>query len=102
MKTFFKKAFYTFSITLIFLAISSSYFSKKLIQQLEATHKIYYENNYLSDANTICLQLYFINPTIKNKKTCIKIQEKILNNKRELESFTLAYIYFEYLKKRVN
>ncbi|MFA7084588.1 MAG: hypothetical protein WC141_08650 [Arcobacteraceae bacterium] len=100
MKTFLKRAFYTFFISLIFLALLSFYFSKKLVQELESMHEIYYENSYLTDAAAICMQLYFINPTVENKKTCIQIEETIRNNKNELKSFTFAFIYFEYLEKK--
>lgn len=99
MKTFLKRTFYTFVVSFILLTIVASYLSNKLMDELEQINEIHYENSYLADAALICMQLYSINPSEKNKETCLKIEEEINLNHSELKSFILASLYFEYLDK---
>lgn len=99
MKRILKKVFYIVAFSFMLIAVTSSYVSNKLLNQLKQMNEIHYENEYLSDAGVICMQLYFFNPTEENKLTCIEIEDKISNNKNELQNFTLASLYLNYLEK---
>lgn len=99
MKKFFKHLVYSLIISSIFLSVAGSYVSNKLVNELEQMSQIHYENNYLTDAAIICMQLFLLNPTQENKKTCIKIEEKIVHNQKELNNFTFASLYLNYLEK---
>jgi hypothetical protein len=99
MKTFLKRAFYTMMISFIVLTVASSYFSNRLVSELEQINEIHHENSYLADAAFICMQLYSFDSSEENKQTCVKIQEEINNNYNELKGFKFASIYFNYLDK---
>ncbi|MFA6788848.1 MAG: hypothetical protein WCR15_04120 [Arcobacteraceae bacterium] len=99
MKTFLKRTFYSIVVSFILLTIVSSYFSNRLINELEQINEIQHENSYLADASYMCMQLYTLNPSKKNKEMCLKIEEEINNNYNELKNFTFASLYFEYLDK---
>jgi preprotein translocase subunit SecG len=99
MKTFLKRTFYIFAVSFMLLTLGSSYFSHKLTNELEQMNEIYHENDYLTDAALVCMQLYALNPSKENKETCLKIEEEINNNHNALKNFMFASIYFEYLDK---
>lgn len=98
MKTFLKRTFYSLVISFIVLTIIGSYFSNRLVNELEQINEIHDENTFLVDAAFVCMQLYSFDPTEKNKQTCLKIEEEINNNYNELKEFKIASIYFNYLE----
>ncbi len=99
MKTFFKRVFTSLVVSFFILTLVGSYVSNRLVDELEQMSKIHYENSYLTDAAVICMQLFFLDPTLQNKKTCLQIEDKINHNKNELNNFTLALLYLDYLEK---
>lgn len=99
MKTFFKRVFTSLVVSFFILTLAGSYVSNRLVDELEQMSEIHYENSYLTDAAIICMQLFLLDPTLQNKETCIQIEEKINNNKNELNNFTLALLYLDYLEK---
>lgn len=100
MKTFFKRVLTSLFISFFILTLAGSYVSNRLMDELEQMSEIHYENSYLTDAAVICMQLFLLDPTLKNKETCIQIEEKINTNKMELNNFTFALLYLDYLEKQ--
>lgn len=97
MKKFFKRVLYTLTTLFFVVTLLFHYLSNRVVEELESINRLHYENSYLTDAAIICMQLYLIEPTQINQDTCVKIEDEIKDNVKELNSYTIASMYLNYM-----
>jgi ABC-type Na+ efflux pump permease subunit len=99
MKRFIKRFTFTLFALSLMLFLAVEYFSNRIASEFEQMQKLYSQNRHLSDATIICMQLYMLNPTELNEKTCLYLKFQITQNKKALEDLTFATFYLNYLEE---